>query len=408
MVASCRSCGQAGLEPILSLGQMPLANRLPQADQLAEPEPRYPLDLAFCPACALVQINETVPPEELFREYAYFSAFSDTMLQSAEALVGRLIEERRLDEASLALEIGSNDGYLLQFHRRAGVPVLGIDPAENVAAVAQEQRGVPTIAEMFGVALAERLIREGRRADVVHANNVLAHVPDVNGIAKGISLVLKESGVAAIETPYVRDLVERSEFDTIYHEHVFYYSLTSLTALFERHGLTIQDVEQIPIHGGSLRLYVGKSPEQSERVKELLREECVLGMDRQDFYDRLRVGAERVRETLRSLLADLRRDGRTIAAYGAAAKGTILLSYCDIGADTLEYVVDRNTYKQGRFLPGTHLPIFAPERLLETRPDYVLILPWNVADEIVAQQAEYRARGGRFVVPIPEPRILDG
>jgi len=405
---SCRSCGRAGLEPILSLGLMPLANRLPLPEQLDEPEPRYPLDLAFCPGCALVQITETVPPEILFREYAYFSSFSETMLRSIEGLVGRLIRERDLGADSLAVEVGSNDGYLLQFYARAGVPVLGIDPAVNVAKVAREQRGIPTIAELFDDRLAASLVASGRRADVLHANNVLAHVADLNGVVRGISLILKPGGVAVIETPYVRDLVERGEFDTIYHEHLCYYSLTALTGLFARHGLTILDVEQIPIHGGSLRLFVGAGGEPSARVAALLHEERAAGLDRRDAYLHLAEKAAGIKQSLRALLADLRREGKTVAAYGAAAKGAILLNACGIGTDLLEYVVDRNGYKQGRLMPGVRLPIFGPERLLETRPDYLLILVWNLAEEIVRQQATFAAGGGRFIIPIPEPTILDG
>ncbi|MFN8637005.1 MAG: class I SAM-dependent methyltransferase [Chloroflexota bacterium] len=418
---SCRSCGHDGLEPILSLGQMPLANRLLLPAQLAEPEPRYPLDLAFCPSCALVQITETVPPEILFHEYAYFSSFSDTMLQSVETLVGRLIRERALGPDSLAVEIGSNDGYLLQYYQRAGVPVLGIDPAVNVARVAREQRSIPTVAELFDDTLAASLVAEGRQADVIHANNVLAHVANLNGVVRGISLLLKPSGVAVIETPYVRDLVERGEFDTIYHEHLCYYSLTALTALFGRHGMVVRDVEQIPVHGGSLRLFVGKAAEAtagtsaerghqevSARVTELLRAERAAGLDRRAYYDGLAQKAVAIRRALQELLADLRARGKTVAAYGAAAKGAILLNYCGLGAESLAYVVDRNQYKQGRYLPGVRLPISGPERLLEQRPDYLLILVWNLTDEIVAQQAAYRESGGRFIVPVPAPRILDG
>jgi SAM-dependent methyltransferase len=403
----CRSCGRAGLAPVLSLGELPLANRLLRADQLAGAEPRYPLDLAFCTGCALVQITATIPPEVLFRDYVYFSSFAETMLRSAEAIARRLIRERHLDGASLVVELASNDGYLLQFYRRAGVQVLGIEPARNVARVAQEN-GIPTIAEFFGDDLAAALAAEGTRADVVHANNVLAHVPDQNGFVRGIGTVLKDAGVAVIEVPYVRDLVERSELDTIYHEHLCYYSLTALGALFGRQGLTIRDVERLPIHGGSLRLFVGKRQAQSDAVRALSAEERALGMDRLEYYRRLADRVESVRRGLRDLLAELKRRGQRIAAYGAAAKGATLLNCCGLGTETLEYVVDRSRYKQGQYMPGVRLPIHPPERLLASRPDYLLVLAWNIADEIMAQQAEYRAGGGRFIIPIPEPRIVDG
>jgi SAM-dependent methyltransferase len=402
----CRSCGRRGIETILSFGRVPLANRLVRQDQLGVPEPRYPLDVAFCPACALVQLAETVAPAILFHEYPYHSSFADTMLQSSEALVARLIRERCLGPESLALEIGSNDGYLLQFYRRAGIPALGIDPAVNLARLAWERRAVQTIAAPFDGQLARSLVAEGRRADVLHANNVLAHVPNVNDVVNGIGLVLADDGVAAIETPYVRDLVQGNEFDTIYHEHVFYYSLTALMPLFRRHDLVIQDVEHLTLHGGSLRLFVGRAGRPSERVEALLVEERTLGLDRRAFYDGLATRAELVRTSLRSLLATLRQQGQTIAAYGAAAKGAMLLSYCGLGTETLEYVVDRNPAKHGTYLPGARLPIFPPERLLETCPAYLLILAWNFAGEIVEQQAEYRAGGGQFIVPIPTPRIV--
>lgn len=402
----CRSCGQAGVQPILSLGQTPLANQLLRADQLDLPEPRYPLDLAFCPACALVQITETIPPEVLFRDYVYFSSFSDTMLKSAEAISQRLTHERGLGADALVVEIASNDGYLLKFYRQAGVPVLGIEPARNIAKVAREQHGIPTIDEFFDKTLAASLVAEGRRADVFHANNVLAHVADLNGVIEGIGLVLKDDGVAVIEVPYVRDLVEHAEFDTIYHEHLCYFSLTALDALVRRHGLMLQDVERLPIHGGSLRLFIGKGTQQSEAVLTLLAEERALGMHEQPYYDRLAAKVEAIKAQLTSLLGELRSRGQRVAAYGAAAKGATLLNYCELGTESLEYVVDRSTYKQGQYMPGVRLPIYAPEKLLETQPDYLLLLAWNFADEIMAQQSEYRARGGKFIVPVPEPRIV--
>jgi SAM-dependent methyltransferase len=403
----CRSCGGHDVQPILSLGQMPAANRLLRAEQLNAPEPRYPLDLVFCPACSLVQITESIPPEELFREYVYFSSYSETMLASCEALASRLTRERGLEGQHLVVEIASNDGYLLQFYQRLGVPVLGIEPARNVARVASG-RGIPTIEEFFGVDVAANLLAEGRRADVIHANNVLAHVPDLNGVVRAMATLLRDDGVAVIETPYVRDLVERAEFDTIYHEHLCYYSLTALDALFRRNGLVIQDVEHLAIHGGSLRLFAGRAGQPSRAVIAMLDEEHRLGLDRLDYYQNLAARAATVRQCLRDLLVDLSGRGHRIAAYGAAAKGATLLNYCGLGPDVIEYVVDRSSHKQGLYMPGVRLPIGPPALLTERRPDYLLILAWNLADEIMRQQAAYRAAGGRFILPIPEVRAIEG
>jgi 2-polyprenyl-3-methyl-5-hydroxy-6-metoxy-1,4-benzoquinol methylase len=402
---TCRSCGAADLRPVLSLGRTPLANSLLTAADLAEPEPFYPLEVVFCPACTLVQITETVPPEELFSDYLYFSSFSDTMLQHARALSAEVIAERKLGPDSLVVEIASNDGYLLQYYARAGVPVLGIDPARNVA-LAAEAKNVPTIVAFFNREIAQELVDSGRRADVIHGHNVLAHVADLNGVVAGIALLLKEDGVAIIEAPYVRPMIENVEFDTIYHEHLCYFSLTALDRLFRRHGLAVIDVAQVPIHGGSLRITVGAGREPAESVRALLAEEICLGLDRLSYYTAFGDRVEALREKLLRLLRALKAQGNRIAVYGASAKGSTLLNYFGIGRETLEYVVDRSTAKQGLFTPGTHLPIYPPQRLMEDRPDYVLLLTWNFADEILEQQEEYRQRGGRFIIPIPEPRVV--
>lgn len=407
-VNACRSCGHSGLRRVLSLGEMPLANALLSEEALSRAEARYPLDVLFCPQCALLQIGYTVPPEQLFRHYLYLSSYSDTMVRHAERLAGRLVATRRLGRDSLVLEVASNDGYLLQFYQRAGVPVLGVEPAENIAKVAVE-RGIPTRCAFFGRSLAEALQAEGVAADVVHAHNVLAHVADLNGFVAGLAGVLKERGVAVIEVPYVRDLLEACEFDTIYHEHLCYFSVTSLDRLFRRHGLVVSEVERVEIHGGSLRLYVGRNGTGrggSASVEALLRAEADAAVDKVDSYLAFANRVAHVRSGLRDLLHSLKAAGHTLAAYGASAKGSTLLNFCGIGRDVLEFVVDRSPVKQGQFMPGVHLPIFPPGHLLERLPEYVLLLTWNFAEEILEQQAEYRRRGGRFVSPIPEPHVL--
>ena len=410
---ACRSCGAVALKNVLTLGRTPLANALLTAEQVAAPEETYPLDLAFCPDCSLVQITETVPPEILFREYFYLSSFSDTMLRHAEDIAARLIKSRGLGPTSLVVEVASNDGYLLQYYKQAGVPVLGIEPATNIARIAEAERGVSTICDFFGAALGERLASEGRRADVIHANNVLAHVADLNGFMRGITRLLKDDGVVVVEVPYVKDMIDRCEFDTIYHEHLSYFSLTALDRLFRRHGLRITDVERLSIHGGTLRVYGGINSgaevtgvNDLSRAGDLLREEIAWGVGELDFYLGFGEKVERLRLELLRLLRKLKAEGKRIAVYGASAKGSTLLNYFGIGKETLDFVVDRSTVKQGYYTPGTHLEIHAPEKLLEAMPDYVLLLTWNFADEILEQQSEYRKQGGRFIVPIPSVKVV--
>jgi SAM-dependent methyltransferase len=409
-LAGCRSCGAAGLQTIISLGHTPLANSLLSSEQLRAAEEKYPLDLVFCPSCTLVQISETVPPETLFREYLYFSSYSDTMLQHASTIAKKIAEGRHLNDQSLVIEIASNDGYLLQYYQREGVRVLGIEPATNIATVARA-RGIETVCEFFGADLAAILRREGKQADVIHANNVLAHVPDLNGFVAGVQMLLKDDGVAIIEVPYVKEMIDHCEFDTIYHEHLCYFSLTALDKLIVRHDLGITDVELLPIHGGSLRVFVthryhGSAADSAGTVARRLREEASWGVSTIDFYEHFAGRVETLRRRLSEKLAELKAQGKRIAAYGASAKGTTLLNYFGIGKEYLDFVVDRNPIKQGLFTPGTHLPIYAPERLLDANPDYVLLLTWNFAAEILGQQAEYRRRGGRFIIPIPEVTVI--
>ena len=405
---TCRSCGKGGLQTLLDLGRTPLANSLLEAGQLDQPQPTFPLELAFCPHCTLVQILETVPPEQLFRDYLYFSSFSETMLNHGRTLAAKLIADRRLGPSSLVMEAASNDGWLLRHYRQKGVAVLGIEPARRIAAVARTEHGVETIEEFFTEALGRQLRDAGRRADVFHAHNVLAHVADLNGFVAGIGLALKDNGVAVIEVPYVKNLVDQGEFDTIYHEHLAYFSLTALQRLIERHGLMIHDAERIAIHGGSLRLVVARAARRlrlSARTAALLREEADWGVDRPDFYLGLARRVHALKADLGALLTDLKRQGKRVAAYGAAAKGSTLLNCFGIGRDVLDFVVDRSSHKQGRYMPGVRVPIYAPEKLLEARPDYVLLLTWNFADEIMNQQAEYRRGGGKFIIPVPELKV---
>lgn len=404
-VECCISCAGRSLAPVISLGTTPLANALLTREGLATVEPRYPLDLVFCRDCALVQITESVAPAQMFSDYAYFSSFSDTIVASAREIATRLSRERKLGGDSLVVELASNDGYLLQHYAAAGVPVLGIEPAANIARVAN-QRGIRTRSEFFGLDCARGLVAEGLAADVVHANNVLAHVPDLNGFVAGIAALLKPDGVAVIEFPYVRDMIEKCEFDTIYHEHLCYFSVSAVSTLFARHGLQLVDIERLPIHGGSLRLFAARTAAAGPTTQRMLAEERGAGMLEFTYYADFADRVAGLRQDLVALLARLKRDGQRIAAYGASAKGSTLLNFFGIGGETLDYVVDRSTEKQGRYTPGTRLPIFPPSHLAADKPDYLLLLSWNFLDEVLAQQADYRAAGGKFIVPVPAVRVV--
>lgn len=406
-VFHCRSCGGEAIAPVLSLGSTPLANALLSQAQLSLPEPTFPLDVVFCASCSLVQLRESVPPDVLFTDYVYFSSFSDAAVEHARVLTGRVLADRPLDGASLVIEVASNDGYLLQHYAHRGVPVLGIEPAANIASAAVA-RGIPTLNAFFSDELGRTLAAQGRRADVVHAHNVLAHVPDLNGFVSGIRRLLDPAGVAIVEVPWVRELVRDLEFDTIYHEHLSYFSLTALVSLVERHGLLVTDVETVPIHGGSLRVWIrpAEGATRSARVPALLEQERAEGLTTAAHYAGFGERVQALGRQLRGLLGELKQAGHTIAAYGASAKGATLLNCFGIGRETLDFIADRSTVKQGRYAPGTHLAIRPPEDLLTLMPAYVLLLTWNFADEILRQQAEYRRRGGRFVIPLPVPTVV--
>jgi SAM-dependent methyltransferase len=408
----CRFCAAPVSTVVCDLGMSPLCESFLTAEQLNQMEPFYPLRADVCERCWLVQLERYVAPEEIFTEYAYFSSYSDSWVRHARDYTEMIIERLGLGADSLAVELASNDGYLLQHFVAAGVPVLGIEPARNVAETAVE-RGVPTMTRFFDEQLAAGLAAEGRRADLVIANNVLAQVPDLNSFVAGIERLLKPGGVVTVEFPHLLRLMEGNQFDTIYHEHFSYFSFGTAQRIFARHGITLFDVEELPTHGGSLRIYGRRAgeaeppagPGPSSRVAELVAREAVAGLETPVPY--LEFG-ERVAETKRKLLEFLisaRRQGAHIAGYGAPGKGNTLLNYCGIRTDFVDYTVDRNPYKHGRFTPGTHIPIHPPSRLAETRPDYILILPWNLRDEIMAQLAYTREWGARFVVPIPEVTV---
>ena len=403
----CRSCGGA-LHDFVDLGSSPLCESFLSAQQLDAMEPFYPLKVMVCGTCFLAQVKEYVAPERIFREYAYFSSYSRDWLEHARRYVDMAIARFQLGPRSHVIELASNDGYLLQYFVANGIPVLGIDPAENVAKAA-EARGVPTLARFFDAALGAELAATGRSADLILGNNVLAQVPDLDGFFDGVARALKPTGAATFEFPHLLRLIEGNQFDTIYHEHFWYFSLIAIRRLLPNHGLRVFDVEQIPTHGGSLRIFVCHSSDPARptmpSVDLILEHEVSFGLKDPRRYAAFDT---RVRETKRRLLEFLiwaKRQGKSVVGYGAPGKGNTLLNYCGIRTDFVDYTVDRNPYKHGKFLPGTHIPIRPPETIAETRPDYLLILPWNIKDEIMAQMSFVRAWGGQFVVPIPEVKI---
>jgi 2-polyprenyl-3-methyl-5-hydroxy-6-metoxy-1,4-benzoquinol methylase len=408
--ATCRFCAAPLRLSFADLGMSPPSNSYLELEEIGHMERFYPLHAWVCERCFLVQLEEFETPEQIFSDYAYFSSYSDSWLAHAKEYTEKMVRRFDLDKSSFVVEIASNDGYLLQYFVARGVPVLGIEPAANVAAEA-EKRGVPTLVKFFGTKTAEELATAGSKADLIAGNNVLAHVPDLNDFMRGVSRLLKPNGIVTMEFPHLLRLMQENQFDTIYHEHFSYFSLVVVERVFAAHGLILFDVDEIPTHGGSLRVYARHAANAalgvSENVRELRDRERVAGLERAQTYTSF---AEQVKATKRGLLKFLigaSEARKRVAGYGAPAKGNTLLNYCGVRSDLLEYTVDRSPHKQGLFLPGVHIPIYAPERIVQTRPDYVLILPWNLKDEIIAQMAGIRAWGGRFVVPIPEVKVLE-
>src|ERR1700733_795360 len=405
---TCRFCGAALRQTFVDLGMSPLCQTCPAPAELNRGEVYYPLKVYVCEECFLVQLEEFESPENIFVEYAYFSSYSDTWLKHAENYCTTMIRNLGLNSDSFVVEVASNDGYLLQYMVRLGVPVLGIEPAANVANVAIE-KGVPTLTKFFNSQLAEELVAQGCKADLVLGNNVLAQVPYLNDFVEGLKILLKPAGVLTLEFPHLQRLIERNEFDTIYHEHFSYFSLLTTVRILEAHGLKVFDVEELSTHGGSLRVFACRAENQTRAIQPsvgtLIAEEARAGLASPEGYEGFGRQVKQTKSELVEFLLTAAREGKKVAGYGAPGKSATLLHYCGIGKDWIEYTVDRSSYKQGRFLPGTRIPIYHPDRIGETKPDYVVILPWNLKDEIMEQMKFIRDWGGRFVVPIPKLAI---
>ena len=406
--SGCRFCGSTLEHIFVDLGASPLVQSFLSSDKLNQMEPFYPLQVFVCGKCFLVQLREFVAPENIFSDYLYFASYSDTWLAHAKRYTDEMVRRFPISEKSLVIEIASNDGYLLQYFAEKNIPVLGVEPAANVAQVAAK-KGISSITKFFSRETAKELVAAGKRADLLLGNNVLAHVPDINDFVEGMKILLKPQGVITMEFPHLMQLMEQNQFDTIYHEHFSYFSFLTVQKIFAAHGLTLFDVEELPTHGGSLRIFARHAEDSTKPVGQAVTDLCAReeagGYARLETYSRF---AEQVKETKRKLLEFLinaKRNGKKIAAYGAAAKGNTLLNYCAIRTDFLDYTVDRSPYKQGMFLPGTRIPVYSPDQIKRTQPDYLLILPWNLKDEIIQQNAYIRDWGGQFVVPIPEVTV---
>jgi 2-polyprenyl-3-methyl-5-hydroxy-6-metoxy-1,4-benzoquinol methylase len=406
----CRFCKIELKHLFASLGPTPLANSYLTGEELNRMEPFYPLDVYVCDGCFLVQLEMFETPEDIFSDYAYFSSYSDTWLKHAKAYTEKMTELFGIDNNSLVVEIASNDGYLLQYFLERGIPVLGIEPARNVAEAARE-KGIPTEVEFFGKKTAKRLKTEGKLADLIVGNNVLAHVPELNDFVEGLKILLKPQGMVTMEFPHLMRLIDKTQFDTIYHEHFSYFSLLMVDKIFSAHGLKVFDVEELPTHGGSLRVYARHTDHNkrpvSDRVLELKSREVSTGYADINHYLTFADKVKALKRDILNFLIHKKNEGKAIAAYGAPAKGNTLLNYCGIHTDFIDYAVDRSPHKQGRFLPGTHIPIYHPDRINETRPDYLFILPWNIKDEIMEQMVHVRQWGCKFVVPIPKVEVFE-
>jgi len=408
-VPNCRFCNSSLQHTLVDLGMSPLCESFLAADQVNRMEPFYPLKVYVCGRCFLAQLEEYVSPENIFTEYAYFSSYSDSWLQHAKNYTELMIERYKLDQKSQVVELASNDGYLLQYFVQKGIPALGIEPAKNVAQVAIE-KGISTITEFFGVELAQKMAKDGTKADLLLGNNVLAQVPDINDFVAGMKITLKPGGVITMEFPHLIRLIQENQFDTIYHEHFSYFSFLVVEGIFAAHGITLFDLEELNTHGGSIRIYGRHAEDESKPVSgkllEMKNRELAAGYDKMEVYAAF---ADRVVETKRKLLKILikaKEQKKRIVGYGAPGKGNTLLNYCGIRNDFLEYTVDRNPYKHGRFTPGTHIEIFPPDRIWEDRPDYLFVLPWNLKEEIIKQMSFIKEWGGVFIVPIPEPEVV--
>jgi SAM-dependent methyltransferase len=406
LIVGCRICGSGHLAPVIEFGETPLADRLLTEITVVESEPVCPLSVVFCENCSLLQIRETVDPTVLFSsDYPYYSSVSAGLMQHFRENVVKARKRRPVTADSLVIEVASNDGYLLRNYRQSGIPVLGIDPTDGPVREAR-RIGIETIHDFFSDALAADLQDQGRTADIVHGNNVLAHVADTNGFVSGLGRILKDDGLIVVECPYVYDLVTKCEFDTIYHQHLCYFSLHALRTLFGRHELFINDLQKVAVHGGTLRLFIEKRDMPTAAVLDLLAFEEKTGMTGIAFYEGFRDRITAVRDNLTDVLKQLKRDGARIAGYGAPAKACTLMTFAGIDGRHVDYLVDKSRFKQGLFYPGNHLPIFAPERLRQDSPDYALLLSWNFATEILREQSEFRNNGGKFIVPIPELKVL--
>lgn len=406
----CRFCENSLDHTFVDLGMSPLSNAFVNQEHLHKAEKFYPLHAYICEHCFLVQLNQVESSDYIFSDYAYFSSYSESWLNHAQNYTGLMIDRFGLDESSQVIEIASNDGYLLQFFQEQNIPILGIEPAANVAQVAEE-KGIPTLLKFFGIETAQELVIQNKKADLLLGNNVLAHVPHLNDFVAGMKMILKSEGIVTMEFPHLLQLIDQNQFDTIYHEHFSYFSFTTVEKIFAHHGLILFDVEELATHGGSLRIYGKHDDNQklaiSDRVSLLKDKEQKAGLDQLETYSQFSDQIMATKRQLLSFLIEIKNSGKTIVGYGAPAKGNTLLNYCGIGTDFLDYTCDRSPHKQGLFLPGTHIPIYHPDKIAETKPDYVLILPWNLKDEIRSQLSYIREWGGKFVVPIPVVEVLE-